>query len=108
MEQAFFLRRGDTVALLEGAGSTVEVSGGNAWMTQFGDPNDYILANDRRNVTSDGSVLIYAFQECQVTLAAPASARVEVRRRGEVPVAIVERPTRRLFPLLGRLAVGGV
>jgi hypothetical protein len=90
--QAFFVRRGDTLALVQGAGTAVEVSGGSAWMTEFGDINDHVLRDEARRLKSNGSVLIYAFQDCRVALTGPASARVQLRRRGEAPVAIAERP----------------
>jgi hypothetical protein len=87
MEKTFFLGRGDTVALIRGAGTTVAVIGGYAWITQHGDINDYVVRDGSWQVKLDGLVLIHAFQACRVALAGPAGAKAQVRRRGEIELA---------------------
>jgi hypothetical protein len=85
MEQTFYLRRGDILAL-QGGGATVELAGGDAWITQYGDINDYVVREDDRwTAKSDGLVLVHALHACFVTLSGGATPRAELRRRGEVP-----------------------
>jgi hypothetical protein len=84
------LDRGDTLAMTQACGTAIEVSGGHVWMTQLGDANDYVMRDGKRLVKSDGSVLIYAFRDARIVLHAPGCVQVNLRRRGEAPVAVAE------------------
>jgi len=84
MQRAFFLKRGDTLALARASGTTVEVTGGDAWITEHGDINDYVIRDAGWQARSDGLVLIHAFRTCRVALSGPARAEVQLRRRGEI------------------------
>ena len=95
MNQSFLLKQGDMLALIRGTGSTVEVSGGEVWATQLGDPNDYVIRDAIRQVGSDESMLIHALEDCRVALTVSAGAQVHLRRRGEAPVAMVQLPAAR-------------
>ena len=95
MTQSFLLKRGDMVALMRATGSMVEVTAGEVWMTQLGDPNDYLIRDGGRRVESDASVLIHALEDCRVVLTVPPAAHVHLRRRGQEPVAIVQLRARR-------------
>jgi hypothetical protein len=87
------LDRGDTLAITRARGTAVEVSGGDVWMTQLGDANDYVMRDGKRRVKSDGSVLIYAFRDARIVLRGPGCVQVNLRRRGEAPVAVAEAPS---------------
>jgi hypothetical protein len=82
MEKTFYLRRGDILAL-QGGGTMVEVGAGDAWITQYGDLNDYVVREGNWEAKSDGLVLVHSLHDCFVTLSGTAAARAELRRRGE-------------------------
>jgi DUF2917 family protein len=92
------LNRGDTLAMTQACGAAVEVSGGDVWMTQFGDANDYVMRDGKRQVKSDGSVLIYAFRDARIVLRGPGCLQVQLRRHGEAPVPVAEAPS--AWPLI--------
>lgn len=89
MEQAFFLKRGDLLAL-QGRGTRVAVSGGGAWITQHGDLNDYFVREGNWEAKSDGLVVIHAIEYCLVDVAGPAAAKAQLRRRAEPPKPAAE------------------
>jgi hypothetical protein len=87
MEQAFFLRRGDLLAL-QGCGTRVAVSGGDAWITQYGDLNDYVVHEGNWEAKSDGLVLVHALQFSLVDVTLPPGAKAQLRRRGELQTTL--------------------
>jgi hypothetical protein len=80
MDQTFYLGRGDILAL-QGGATTVEVAGGDAWITQYGDLNDYVVREDRWVAKLEGLVLVHALHACFVTLSGTATQRAALRRR---------------------------
>jgi DUF2917 family protein len=100
------LDRGDTLAITQARGTAVAVSGGDVWMTQFGDANDYVMRDGKRQVKSDGAVLIYAFRDARIVLRGPGCVEVQLRRCGEAPVAVAQTPPARpLVALWRRFAI---
>jgi hypothetical protein len=99
VEKTVVLKRGDTLMLRQGAGSTVEVRGADVWVTQHDEERDYVMRFEKTPIRSDGCALIYAFSDASLTLDAPASAVVQVQRCGAVPEhliggALVSKPPR--------------
>jgi hypothetical protein len=77
MQKPFFLKRGHLLAV-QGAGTTVEVAGGEAWITQHGDINDYAVRAGNWQSKSDGLVLIHAIQDCHLMVNGPAAAKARL------------------------------
>jgi hypothetical protein len=106
MNQFLQLEHGDIVAVIRGAGSSVEVTGGQVWITELGDLNDYIVRDGMQKIRSDASVLIHALEDCRVALTVPAVAQVRMRRRGQA-VAVMQLPAGRpLAAFRSRFAFG--
>ena len=83
MDQRFFLRRGDLV-VLQGRGATVQVTGGEVWITQHADVNDYVARDTIWRVESEGAVVVHALDNCHVFATGLAGAGARLRRRGEL------------------------
>lgn len=93
MRKTILLKRGNTLMVAQGAGSTIEVRGADVWVTEDGDARDHVMRFGKMRIRSDACALIYAFSDATVTLDAPPGAVVQVRRRGELPERLASPAT---------------
>ena len=77
------LKRGTTLKLEHGAGATMRLAYGSAWLST-GRCTRHVRAGDTIPVSNSGSTLIYALEDASLRLASPELCRMERRRRGEV------------------------
>lgn len=86
------LKRGSTLKLEDGRGTTVRVVDGNVWLTQHHDTADYVMrAGDGMVLSGAGTTLIHAFEDSSLRFVAPESVRitrkVELWVRGLIAVS---------------------
>jgi hypothetical protein len=63
---------GKTLRVRDARGLMLQVVEGTAWITEAGDSNDYALADgEKRSISGDGLMLVHAFEETWLRIAAP-------------------------------------
>ncbi len=86
------LKRGSTMKLEQGRGTTVRVVDGNVWLTQHHDTTDYVMrVGDCAVLNGEGTTLIYAFKDSVLRFVVSERARIprkfELRSRGQIAVS---------------------
>ena len=73
MDQIKEIKRGSTLKMEGGAGTTVSVVNGSVWLTQYKDNADYVMrSGESARLNGEGTTLIYAFADSALRLAAAA------------------------------------
>lgn len=76
------LTNGTTLSLPNARGSTLTVTRGMLWLTQYGDRRDIVLgAGDTWTIERQGETLATALEDSAVALVGKANARVDARGR---------------------------
>jgi DUF2917 family protein len=80
---AYALKTGETLRIEPGRGTTVHIAGGNVWLTQHQDPQDYMLAKGASlALNGKGTTLVKAYEPTLLELyrADPVGVRGRIAR----------------------------